>query len=239
MSILPCKEVDCQRKVQARGMCITHYSRWHRENTQHHLTCGHCGATFTHNRDDRATCSNACHLAFTLTTDGYKSRTIVAPPVKPRAAKKPKPRKTEAELSATWKARRSAIRAAYEDQDWLGLIAAIRADSSETPAECWEWSRQSKDNYPVIQIGTKFHQVHRLSLEAKHGKPLGVLAAHHKCANSMCVNPDHLQPVTHRENMAEMIARNSLEARISELEGALAALAPHHPTLNRISHIAA
>lgn len=76
-------------------------------------------------------------------------------------------------------------------------------------------------------------------IEAREGKPLGVLAAHHTCANSTCVSPDHLQAITHRENVAEMLARTSLEARIAELELAVLAMDPDHPVLNRVCHIAA
>jgi hypothetical protein len=54
------------------------------------------------------------------------------------------------------------------------------------------------------------------------------------CANSACVNPDHLQPVTHRENVAEMMARQSLLARIRELEARLAEVAPGDPLLDVI-----
>lgn len=88
----------------------------------------------------------------------------------------------------------------------------------------------------MIRIGKQSHQAHRLMLQAQHdGAPLGVQAAHHRCANTMCINPDHLQPVTHRENIAEMLARRSYLNRITELEEALAALAPDHPVLNRIA----
>lgn len=233
MSIVPCKEDDCQRKVQARGMCTTHYSYWQRANTSLELTCGHCGETFTHHRKDQRTCSTACHQAFTLASQGYKGRAIVLPPKKQSPPKAPK--KTPGELSATWSAQRGAIRSSYEDGDWTGLLAAIKADCIMTANGCWQWSRKTNDNYPVVRLAGKAHQVHRLSLLAKHGKPLGVLAAHHKCANSMCVNPDHLQPVTHRENVAEMLARNSLEARIKELEDALRGVSPTHEALNRIS----
>ena len=233
MSIVPCKETDCQRKVRARGMCTTHYSYWQRANAKHELTCAHCGSAFTYCRKDKATCSTACHQAFTRGTDGWQGRAIVLPPAKP--AKPKPPRKTDADRAATWKARRSLIRAAYEDNDWPALIEAIKASASVTSDGCWEWSRKSRDNYPVVVIAGKWHQVHRLSLHGKHGKPLGVLAAHHKCANSMCVNPEHLQPVTHRENVAEMLARNSLESRIKELEDALHGVCPDHQALNCIS----
>ena len=76
--------------------------------------------------------------------------------------------------------------------------------------------------------------MHRAVLEAKEGAILGSQAAHHKCANSHCVNPDHLQPVTHRENAAEMMARKSLTARIRELEVALGEVAPGHELLKVI-----
>ncbi|MDN5919384.1 MAG: HNH endonuclease [Pseudonocardia sp.] len=41
---------------------------------------------------------------------------------------------------------------------------------------------------------------------------------HHRCANRMCVNPDHLQLTTARENTAEMLRRRYYEARIAALE---------------------
>lgn len=234
MSIVSCKEEDCQRKVQARGMCSTHYSYWQRSTNTYELTCGHCGASFTHHRTGKVTCSNPCQQAYTLTTAGRLRRTA-----EQIANAAPKPAlKTRAELQATWNARRSSLRAAYEDGDWTALVAAIKADSTLTDRGCWEWLRASKDSYPLVRIAGKDHQVHRLSLLGKHGKPLGVLAAHHKCANSMCVNPEHLQPVTHRENTAEMLARNSLEARIKELEDALRGVSPGHEALNRIESAA-
>ena len=73
-----------------------------------------------------------------------------------------------------------------------------------------------------------------MSLEAKHEAPLGSQAAHHICANTKCVNPEHLQPVTHRDNIAEMLARHSYLKRIAELEEAIKELAPNHEVLNRV-----
>lgn len=74
MSIVSCKEEDCQRKVQARGMCSTHYSYWQRSNAKHELTCAICGESFVHNRKGKATCSPACHQTLTLSTDGVQRR---------------------------------------------------------------------------------------------------------------------------------------------------------------------
>ena len=92
-----------------------------------------------------------------------------------------------------------------------------------------------KDGYPIVIIDGRQHYVHRLALEAATQRSLGSQPAHHICANTACVNPAHLQPVTHRENMAEMMARRYMERRIIELEDALRALAPGHPILKHLS----
>jgi hypothetical protein len=218
-------------------MCSTHYSLKHRANNTKTFTCTSCGNDFTHNRK-KATCSDACFAIAVVESEGHKARIAKAKAEATYPASRYTP-KTEAEKQKMWRAQRSNIRAAYEDGDWARLIRAIRSDAQENGNGCWEWQRRMDDGYPIVRIAGVTHQVHRLSLHAKHGKPLGVLAAHHKCANSACVNPDHLQPVTHRENIAEMLARNSLERRIEELEAALSAVAPGHPALDRISHTAA
>lgn len=147
------------------------------------------------------------------------------------------------EREAYWKAQRSPIRAAYEDKDWPGVIEGIKARSLITIDGCWEWQGQAKQGkksggrYASIswdKAKVKTYQVYRLALEAKHGKPLGKQAAHHMCANTICVNPEHLQPVTHAQNAAEMLARRYYESRIADLEAALMHAMPHHPLLNEI-----
>ena len=68
--------------------------------------------------------------------------------------------------------------------------------------------------------------LHRASLEMRLGRGLGVEAAHHICANQRCVNPDHLQPISNRENVAEMMQRRYYIARIEELEAEVRRLDP-------------
>jgi 5-methylcytosine-specific restriction endonuclease McrA len=65
MSIIPCKEADCQRKVQARGMCSTHYSYWHRANNgrldkAHHKDCAFCTSRFETTTPRTIYCSLVC-----------------------------------------------------------------------------------------------------------------------------------------------------------------------------------
>lgn len=143
---------------------------------------------------------------------------------KVRPRKQPKPRQDQ----------RSPLRRAVEDGDGRSVIQAVLAGSAVTDSGCWEWRRKLSAGYPVVRIAGKTLAVHRLVLEAKHEAPLGSQHAHHICANPACVNPEHLQPVTHRENVAEMLARKSYVSRIAELESALAAVDPENPLLRVI-----
>ncbi|MCK1802969.1 MULTISPECIES: HNH endonuclease [unclassified Brevibacterium] len=105
--------------------------------------------------------------------------------------------------------------------------------SDKIASGCWEW-QGVVDSRGYGRIG--FNRAgqflpHRLALEAKLGKPLGELVAHHVCANPRCTNPDHLEPVTQAQNLGEMMARSNFLARIKELEDALRELNPNHPLL--------
>ena len=65
MSIVPCKETDCQRKVLARGMCSTHYSYWQRAtkgraHKVHAKTCAFCSSPFATTTKRVVFCSLAC-----------------------------------------------------------------------------------------------------------------------------------------------------------------------------------
>jgi hypothetical protein len=125
---------------------------------------------------------------------------------------------------------RSPLRRAIECGDHDEIISLILEDC-EPVGDCLLWKRKNKDGYPHLRVGKREFLVHRLVLEAKHRAPLGSQHAHHICATPLCVNPDHLQPVTHRDNIAEMLARQSYLARIAELEAALIELDPNHPLL--------
>ncbi len=128
------------------------------------------------------------------------------------------------------KSNRGPLRAAVEDGNHDAVISIIKGDVQINSDGCWIWTRKMKRGYPIANAG-RMVLVHRIVLEAKHGKRLGSQAAHHICANTLCVNPDHLQPVTHRDNIAEMLARHSYLNYIAELREVVAELAPDHPIL--------
>ena len=60
--------------------------------------------------------------------------------------------------------------------------------------------RPSKMTRPHLPVDGKYIDVARIAWEQHHGKPLGELHIHHRCLNSWCVNPEHLQAVTASEH---------------------------------------
>lgn len=70
---------------------------------------------------------------------------------------------------------------------------------------CWFWTGVIKKGYGRIKINCKRYPTHRVSwLLAGHTIPEGHLIRH-KCRNRHCVNPEHLETGTHKENCADKI----------------------------------
>jgi len=90
--------------------------------------------------------------------------------------------------------------------------------------DCWNWTGHKFKGYGRIGFRGKRLLAHRLAYETWVGSIPKEMSVHHKCANRLCCNPDHLELATQRDNMAEMFARKAYEARIAELEARVAEL---------------
>jgi hypothetical protein len=67
---------------------------------------------------------------------------------------------------------------------------------------CWEWTGTTqKRGYGSILHRGKMQLAHRLSWEMVNGPIPEGLVIDHLCRNPRCVRPDHLEPVTNRENL--------------------------------------
>lgn len=68
--------------------------------------------------------------------------------------------------------------------------------------DCWLWTGHTRGGYGRLKIGSKHRQAHRLAYEWLVGPiPEGKAHLDHLCRVRHCVNPAHLEPVTHRENV--------------------------------------
>lgn len=139
--------------------------------------------------------------------------------------------------------RHAVIRRVIESGNPEDILRVIRHCSDVVDSGCWLWNLTlTPKGYPAYSIAGRRIQIHRLAWEAANGLRLGSQQAHHTCATPACVNPSHIIPATHADNILEMKARTAMEARIRELEAALYAIAPEHPIfldagLKRSKHI--
>lgn len=67
--------------------------------------------------------------------------------------------------------------------------------------DCWEWSGTLRGGkYGTISIDNRAVMAHRASYAAFVAPVPAHLEVDHLCRNTICVNPEHLQPVTPGEN---------------------------------------
>ena len=88
-----------------------------------------------------------------------------------------------------------------------------RQISPEPNSGCWLWTGGiGSHGYGQLTAGWRDPQkrgtsvVHRILYEEKYGPVPKGLELDHLCRVRLCVNPDHLEPVTRRENIRRGIA---------------------------------
>ncbi len=71
---------------------------------------------------------------------------------------------------------------------------------------CWVW--RTNADYPSVTWFDRRTWAHRLAYELFRGKIPNGLQLDHLCRNRKCVNPDHLEPVTRKENIRRGICHH-------------------------------
>jgi len=90
-----------------------------------------------------------------------------------------------------------------------------KVDRSGGPGSCWLWTASLVKGYGQMYVATPdgrfgVRSAHRLAYELTHGPAAEGLELDHLCRVRRCVNPAHLEPVLHRENMerSPIVGRN-------------------------------
>jgi hypothetical protein len=74
--------------------------------------------------------------------------------------------------------------------------------NKDGPNGCWEWTGIKHQNgYGKFFIKTKYILAHRHSYSEANGPIPEGMFLDHICRNIQCVNPEHLRPCSHSQNM--------------------------------------
>ena len=84
-------------------------------------------------------------------------------------------------------------------------------------AGCWLWEgRREKGGYPIACDGSRSVLAHRMAYRAFRGEIPAGLQLDHLCRTRHCVNPEHLEAVTARENVLRSTGLAAVNAQKTE-----------------------
>lgn len=88
-------------------------------------------------------------------------------------------------------------------------------DRVEKSGGCWEWTGPAnRDGYGLHRVYRRqFEMAHRTAYREIVGPIADGLEIDHLCRNRLCVRPDHLEPVTRRENVLRSAGVTAINAR--------------------------
>lgn len=110
-----------------------------------------------------------------------------------------------------------------------------KVDQSAGPDACWPWlgTINPGDGYGCISFLCRKKTAHRVVYEMSVGPIPAGLQIDHLCRNRSCVNPAHLEPVTHTENIRRGVWADA-RARLTCRRGH--AYPPYEPGVKRYCH---
>lgn len=98
--------------------------------------------------------------------------------------------------------------------DWRMIARFWSSVDIGSKYQCWPWRGGVSSSYGQFAIDGRRDSVrrttaHRVAYMIANGCDPGDLEVDHICSNRLCCNPDHLQAVTHEENIALSVKRRT------------------------------
>ena len=99
------------------------------------------------------------------------------------------------------------------------LLDRLTSKIKLTSDGCWLWAGARRTEYGVIRVGSQIDgtrgmaPAHRVLYELVVEPIPAGLEPDHLCKNGMCVNPDHIEPVTHQVNISRSDGFAGVNAR--------------------------
>ncbi|MEO0623124.1 MAG: HNH endonuclease signature motif containing protein [Pseudomonadota bacterium] len=94
------------------------------------------------------------------------------------------------------------------------VMRRVRFEPGPKPDCCWIWTGPTSGDgrgggYPRMSLDGQTVAVHRVMAVHRFGYLPASRQVDHTCRNRLCVNPNHLEPVTHKENQRRRDAANN------------------------------
>jgi hypothetical protein len=158
-------------------------------------TCLRCSISFTTNRKHRIYCSKRCSLLYR----NMKPRERVY--VTKTCPHCKQPFEVQRCLNRTFCCR-SCAKFFQASRQRLPASTRLYTRIEKTDQGCWLFTGyRDHGGYGRIMFGDKCRPAHCVSYEIHHGPIHPDLEINHLCKNRACVNPEHLEAVTHRRNV--------------------------------------
>lgn len=98
------------------------------------------------------------------------------------------------------------------------IFACVEVTDAGHNTPCWLWrladsGRGRGGGYPRIKLNGRTCAAHIVSFTNAQGYVPGNKQIDHRCRNRLCVNPDHLEMVSHGENQKRRDAARGVQRR--------------------------